>query len=103
MSQPSFANRDAIDSAQQAALHRLLAEMLQSNPFYCERLTCAGIKPRNTGIAPACAIARGLAPMTEVAKTTFINRPYDDNVSVGLDPGESITLVLYELRMSDEP
>lgn len=63
-------------------------------------LPCAGAKEPGEATAPACTAVMAAAPMDLVARTRFISRPYDENVSQGvMHQRVDIEIGLYSVRV----
>lgn len=76
-------------------------EALEDPPaclFFYEGLSCYGNKEPDQPIAPECDELRGQLTWEPVLSTEFESRLYDRNLSLGVEPGDPITLTLYRAR-----
>jgi len=82
------------------------ADILSSPPaclYVYEGLPCAGFKALGSAMSAACAELRGRLDLEEIARHERASRPYDENLSRGLDASEQMIFRLLRHRPGPRP
>ena len=95
---PAGAEHEGGSDPLRPEVRALLADPPECLVYY-EGIQCWAVKDVSEPIAPACAALRDLAPLEELAHTTFESRVYDENLARGFGPDlDRLTLTLYRVR-----